>query len=104
MTDKINNVGRTPVELVGSTRRTTTPQTDAAQSGRTGAPAAQTGDQVSLTSSARLLQKVEAALRETPSVDAVRVEALKQAIESGEYQVDAETLADRLLKLDRDLS
>ena len=53
------------------------------------AAAAQTGDHVTLTDSARSLQKIEEAVAKAPVVDAQKVAAVKQAIGSGTYQIDA---------------
>jgi negative regulator of flagellin synthesis FlgM len=67
------------------------------------APASQTGDTVTLTDSARSLQKIEEALAKAPVVNASKVAAVKQAINSGTYQVDAGQVADKLLQFERGL-
>ncbi len=63
----------------------------------------QTADQLSLTSSAQLLKELNDVVAATPEVDSSRVEAIKQAIAEGTYQVDAGRIADQLLKLDDQL-
>ena len=68
-----------------------------------GTPAAQTGDTVTLTDSARSLQKIEEAVAKAPVVNASKVAALKQAIHSGTYQVDAGRVAEKLLQFERGL-
>jgi negative regulator of flagellin synthesis FlgM len=67
------------------------------------APAAQTGDTVTLTDSARSLQKIEEAVAKAPVVNASKVAAVKQAIHSGTYQVDAGRVAEKLLQFERGL-
>jgi negative regulator of flagellin synthesis FlgM len=65
--------------------------------------ASQTGDTVTLTSSARSLQKIEEAVAKAPVVNAGKVTAVKQAIQSGTYQIDAGRVADKLLQFERGL-
>jgi negative regulator of flagellin synthesis FlgM len=66
-------------------------------------PAAQAGDTVTLTNSARSLQKIEEAVAKTPVVNAAKVASMKQAINSGNYQVDSGRVADKLLQFERGL-
>ena len=65
--------------------------------------AAQTGDHVTLTDSARSLQKIEEAVAKTPVVNADKVAAVKQAINSGTYKIDAGRVAGKMLKYERGL-
>ncbi|HLW26004.1 MAG TPA: flagellar biosynthesis anti-sigma factor FlgM [Steroidobacteraceae bacterium] len=67
------------------------------------APAAQPADQVTLTASARALQKLADAVAAAPAVDAAKVASIKQAIAGGTYSVDAGRVADKLLKVDGSL-
>ena len=69
-----------------------------------GAPRNQTagtGDQVSLTPTALRLHGAEQRLANQPVVDEARVEAIRQAIAEGSYQVNAERVAEKLLDLER---
>jgi negative regulator of flagellin synthesis FlgM len=68
-----------------------------------GASTPQTGDTVTLTSSARSLQKIEEAIAKAPVVDASKVAAVKNSIQSGTYQIDAGRVADKLLQFERGL-
>lgn len=61
-------------------------------------------DTVHLTDSARKLQEMEKALAEAPVVDSKRVDAIKQALASGTYEIDAERIAEKLLQMEKDLS
>jgi negative regulator of flagellin synthesis FlgM len=67
------------------------------------APTARTGDHVTLTDSARTLQKIEEAVAKTPVVNANKVAAVKQAINSGTYKIDAGRIAGKLLNYERGL-
>jgi negative regulator of flagellin synthesis FlgM len=64
---------------------------------------AQTGDHVTLTTSARSLQKLSEAIAQAPVVDSSKVASIKQALGSGSYSVDSSRIADKLLKTERGL-
>ena len=66
------------------------------------APAAQT-DSVHITQSARSLAALSQIVNDTPDIDAGRVAAVQQAIDSGQYTVSPERIAARLLQLEQDL-
>ena len=104
MANKIDGQGFQSVDSTGKSRRLSqtesTSQSADSPSGKTAA----TGDTVSLTSSAQLLQKLEEILAAAPASDAKRIAALKEAIDSGTYEIDAATIADRLIRMEQDLS
>ena len=60
-------------------------------------------DSVDLTGRAQELRAVSKELAKTPEFDSARVEALKQAISSGSYEVNAERIAEKLLATDGQL-
>lgn len=62
-----------------------------------GAPAAVTTDRVELSASSVDVQKMKMIIQETPSVRMDRVQALKNQIERGDYQVDPYRVADKML-------
>jgi negative regulator of flagellin synthesis FlgM len=64
---------------------------------------AQTGDQLTLTNSARSLQKIEEAVAKAPVVNAAKVASVKQAVQGGTYQIDAGRVADKLLQYESGL-
>ncbi len=63
----------------------------------------QAGDQVTLTDSARSLQKIEEAVAKAPVINTAKVASIKQAVQSGAYQVDAPRVAGKLLQFDGEL-
>ncbi|MCE7901946.1 MAG: flagellar biosynthesis anti-sigma factor FlgM [Gammaproteobacteria bacterium PRO9] len=69
---------------------------------KTAPPAADS--HVRLTDTATNLKQVEQRLASVPDVDQARVSAVRQRVESGNYQVNAGRLADRLLAFERDLA
>jgi negative regulator of flagellin synthesis FlgM len=60
-------------------------------------------DSLRLTDTATLLRQAEARLKAQPDIDAARVEAIRKRIDAGQYQVDAERLAARLLRFEQAL-
>jgi negative regulator of flagellin synthesis FlgM len=71
--------------------------------GEGSATAASAGDHVTLTDSARSLQKIEEAVGKTPVVNANKVAAVRQAISSGTYKIDAGRIAGKILKFESGL-
>jgi negative regulator of flagellin synthesis FlgM len=69
----------------------------------TAAQAAKSTDHLTLTESARSLQKIGEAIAKAPVVNATKVAAVKQALSSGSYQIDAGRVADGLLQFERGL-
>jgi negative regulator of flagellin synthesis FlgM len=67
------------------------------------ASTSQTGDHVTLTNSARSLQKIEQAVAQAPVVNTAKVAAVKQAVNNGTYQVDAGRVADKILQFESGL-
>ena len=60
-------------------------------------------DTVELTSGAKLLERLEKSLASLPEVDSARVAEVKLAIENGEYQIDADAIADAMIRFERSL-
>jgi len=67
-------------------------------------PASGQRDAVNLTPTANRLKRIEMSLADVPDVDQARVAEIRQQIQSGSYQINAQRLADKLLTLDRDLA
>ena len=81
-----------------------TSSTGAADKGPSDAASgAQAADHVTLTDSARSLQKLEAAVANAPVVDTAKVATIKQAVSAGTYKIDAGRVADRILQFERGL-
>ncbi|KLJ02723.1 flagellar biosynthesis anti-sigma factor FlgM [Luteimonas sp. FCS-9] len=62
--------------------------------------AAAAGDSLRLTGEATGLQALQRDLSTRPAFDESRVQAVREAIASGSYRVDAEAIASRMLDLD----
>jgi flagellar biosynthesis anti-sigma factor FlgM len=59
---------------------------------------------VQVSDSARRMADLEARVASSTGYDEARVEAIRLAIERGEYKVDAKQIADQLMKLDWDIA
>jgi negative regulator of flagellin synthesis FlgM len=103
MTNKIDNQGFRPLDTSGGATRSER-VSSSKSSATSGNREASTGDTVNLTRSGVLLQKLEETLANVPVVDAERVNAIREAITSGSYQIDAGAVADQIIRLDRELS
>ena len=74
-------------------------QTDTA----TPSPTSQAGDHVTLTTSARSLQKLSDAVAQAPVVNSEKVSSVKQALANATNQVDSASVAGKLLKFESGL-
>jgi negative regulator of flagellin synthesis FlgM len=50
-----------------------------------------------------LLSKLEELVQSLPVVDAGRVSAIKEALASGSYAIDDQSVADNMIRFDREL-
>ncbi len=105
MTDKISGLSAAePVAPIkGSSSNAVSTEKQGEATTTHNAAAAQSADQVTLTSSARSLQKIEETIAQTPVVNSSKVAAVKQAISSGTYQIDSGRVADKLLQFESGL-
>jgi len=97
MADKINGLGRPPVDISRSQPGAVGKAGDANRATAAKQPGAP-DDGVSITSTATNLQRIEAELAALPEIDERRVEEIRQQVESGTYRINAERLADRLIR------
>ena len=102
MADKINGYGRGGVDIT-STRLRAIERGENARQSRKSESASSGGDAVQLTHTATSLKQIESRLASIPDVDRARVDAIRQRVESGAYKLDANRIADRLLRFERDL-
>lgn len=102
MTEKINGQGFRPVETGGARR-----SEKSGQSRGSGAVRGSSGadrDTVNIERAELLISRLEAALEIVPVVDAQRVRAVRDAIASGTYQIDADVIAEKMIRLERELN
>lgn len=105
MTNRIGPVDPNMIGKIGNkldeAGATSTASTDKAPTGGSAGRPASAGDTVQLTSGAQLLERLEKSLESLPAVDSQRVSEVKSAIENGNYEIDAEAIADAMLRLER---
>ena len=104
MTDKISGISiAEPVAKPTGSGSNAVAADKSQKEGSAATSKAQTADHVTLTDSARSLQKIEEAVAKTPVVNAAKVAAVKQAINSGTYQINVARVAGKLLQFERGL-
>ena len=100
MTSKINGLPATTEPLAPVKGRSGNAQVADSTGAKAPAPASGGGaaaDHVTLTDSALQLQKLGAAVAGAPVVNVARVAEVKQAVQSGTYQVDTTRVANKIL-------
>lgn len=98
MSNDINGVGNgSPPRLGQGTKVTSTETEQSRRQTTSGAP----GEKVSLTDTMTRLRAIVDSLDETSIVDAGRVDALRDALARGEYRIDDNRVAQKLLALER---
>jgi negative regulator of flagellin synthesis FlgM len=105
MTEKINGQGLKATDTA-STRRAETAKPASKESqgaASRGAAPATTGDTVNITPSGMLMSKLEEVVQSAPIVDSKRVAAIKDALAMGNYEIDDQRVANRMLKFERDV-
>ena len=107
MSNKINPMDQGMLgkigQKVGDTGAAKKVQTDVASKGEKASRRSDPGDTVELTHSAKLLERLEKSLAALPEIDRAKVDAVKTAIEQGDYRINSEKIAEILLRTDREL-
>jgi negative regulator of flagellin synthesis FlgM len=83
---------------VGTGRVSQSPQTSS-----TPAPSSDSAESIHITDTASQLSALEQAVSGLPAVDEARVAAVSSSIEQGAYTISSQTIADRLVQLERSL-
>ena len=99
---KIDGFGPKAPQVSGGNRGGTVDRAGGDQASAGSAQQAR-GDTVTLTDSARQLQRLAEAVAASPATDTERVQALKASIGRGDYQVNPERVADKIIQSERDL-
>jgi negative regulator of flagellin synthesis FlgM len=102
VTTKIDGLQNRHVQL--GTEKKVSGTSDATSTATSAHAQAASASPVHITSQARQLAALEQALNEVPEVNEARVAAIRLAIEQGQYEVNAERIADKLLRTERELS
>ncbi|EKO3791922.1 flagellar biosynthesis anti-sigma factor FlgM [Vibrio metschnikovii] len=100
----IDNI-RSGQSLVTTNRSPARSDTNTAASSTSSAARSQSSQQdaVSLSTQGRAIGEMHSEMAATPSFDTAKVAAIKEAIANGSYIVDAEKLADNMIKFEKEL-
>lgn len=101
MTNKVNGIDARPVS-VGGGAAVQRPRDASSDAPKSAAP--QPVEGVQITDGARQLAALERAIADVPAVNQARVEQVSKALAEGRYQVRAEHVADKLLRMDETLA
>jgi negative regulator of flagellin synthesis FlgM len=101
VTNKIGGYGNRPVH--NGTGKSVSRERDAGTAASQSAEGAKAATPVKITDQARQLAALERAVNDAPVVNESRVAAVRQAVEEGRYEVVPERIADKLLRMDREL-
>lgn len=83
--------------LNSSSRTRTEPVVNEKSSSKTKQEIVSSGDQVKLSAGSKSIQQVEAEIRSMPEVNDALVDRIRTAIENGEYKIDYDKLAGKML-------
>ncbi len=100
MSTKIGGFDSSPVQV--STGRTVKRAGNSDSAAQSSSPDS-TSD-THITDSARKLASLEQTVRDLPAIDEARVQQVGARISDGSYKIDAERIADKLLRSDQDLA
>ncbi|EKO3557326.1 flagellar biosynthesis anti-sigma factor FlgM [Vibrio metschnikovii] len=100
----IDNI-RSGQSLVTTNRSPARSDTNTAASSTSSAARSQSSQQdaVSLSTQGKAIGEMHSEMAATPSFDTAKVAAIKEAIANGSYVVDAEKLADNMIKFEKEL-
>jgi negative regulator of flagellin synthesis FlgM len=102
VTTKIDGLQNRPVQI--GTEKKVSSTSDATATTAGAQASVVDSSPVRITGQARQLAALEQALNEVPAVNEARVAAIRLAIEQGQYEVNPERIADKLLRTERELS
>jgi len=102
MSNKINGYGQPQLPVAKSNQGSASAEIARAD-GKPVEAVARARDAVSLTDAARLLGKLEDAVKQAPVADASHVSRIRDAIARNEYVIDAQRVADKIIKHEREL-
>lgn len=93
----ITNINSNRAQLNSNQSSSVKSRNEAAKQDSKSESSAAAGDRVTLTNTASRLKDIEEQLSNTSSVDNARVAEVQSAISNGEYNVDADRIADKML-------
>ncbi|MEO7773965.1 MAG: flagellar biosynthesis anti-sigma factor FlgM [Steroidobacteraceae bacterium] len=100
MSNKINGLENRPVQVSpGSAAR---PVSDREGAPRTDVPGP--ARHIHITDTARTLASLEESMKKMPAVDEKKVTLVRDSLRDGNYKIDPQRVADKLLRMEQELS
>ena len=96
--------GHSPSQTGATRSQATPPAAEQRQTAGSESPASGSGDQVSLTGTAALLQALDGRIQESSGIDTRRVQEIRQALAEGRYHIDPERVAEKMIAFERALN
>lgn len=93
----ITNINSNRASLNSNQSSSVKSRNESKQENQSESTTAAAGDRVTLTNTASRLQDIEQKLSNSSSVDKARVAEVQSAISNGDYNVDADRIADKML-------
>ncbi|MCW8901941.1 MAG: flagellar biosynthesis anti-sigma factor FlgM [Gammaproteobacteria bacterium] len=93
----ITNINSNRAQLNSNQSSSVKSRNEAKQENQSESSVSAAGDRVTLTNTASRLKDIEQQLSSASSVDNARVAEVQSAISNGEYNVDADRIADKML-------
>lgn len=93
----ITNINSNRASLNSNQSSSVKSQNESKQENQSESTTAAAGDRITLTNTASRLQDIEQKLSNSSSVDKARVAEVQSAISNGDYNVDADRIADKML-------
>lgn len=93
----ITNINSNRAQLSSNQSSSIKSRNEAKQSNQGESSPPSAADRVTLTSTASRLKDIEQQLNDSSSVDSARVAAMQTAISNGDYNVDADSIANKML-------
>lgn len=93
----ITNINSNRASLNSSQSSSVKSRNEAKAENQSEKSSAETGDRVTLTNTASRLKDIESQLSKSPAIDDARVAEVQSAINNGDYDVNAERIADKML-------
>jgi len=99
MVNEINSLTHSSISTAGKkSERVETVSAESQQQAASQSEAAK--ETIEISSQAQLLNKLEAQIKDLPEVDQARVDALRDQINQGTYEIDSSSLAQRIIDLE----
>lgn len=103
MANDITSIHSSRLQQSGSRQSQRLDETDSKESNSASKISTDSADKVSLTSTAARLKNIEQRLASEAPVDNNRVKQVKSAINNGEYNVDADRVANKMINFENSL-